>query len=163
MIVGGKNSAAIAALELYRGGAHVTLVHRQTTLSDRIKYWIRPDIDNRIKEGSIAAHFQSRVVEIRPTSVVVEAAGGERREIAADAVLLLTGYHPDFELLRTAGVQLDDRGAPVYSRDTLETNVPGLFVAGGMVGGFDTGAIFIENGRFHGEKIVRRVAHNLTI
>lgn len=154
LIVGGKNSAAIAALELYRAGAHVTLVHRGATLSDRIKYWIRPDIDNRIKEGSVAAHFGARVLEIRPTSVAVELASGEGRDIPADAVLLLTGYHPDFDLLERAGIQLDERRAPVFSPETMETNVPGLYVAGGLVGGLDTGAIFIENGRFHGEKIV---------
>jgi thioredoxin reductase (NADPH) len=154
LIVGGKNSAAIAALELYRAGAQVTLVHRAETLSDRIKYWIRPDIDNRIKEGSVTAFFRSRVAEIRPTSAVIELPGGERREIETDAVLLLTGYHPDFELLERAGVRLDERRAPIFNPDTMETSVPGLYVAGGMVGGLDTGAIFIENGRFHGEKIV---------
>ena len=115
LIVGGKNSAAIAALELYRAGAKVTLVHRNATLSDRIKYWIRPDIDNRIKEGSVTAHFESRLIEIRPTSAVVELPGGDRVEIQTDTVLLLTGYHPDFELLERAGVALgvnavSDRG-----------------------------------------------------
>ena len=155
LIVGGKNSAAIAALELYRAGAQVTLVHRQATLSDRIKYWIRPDIDNRIKEGSVTAHFESRVVEIRPTAATVELPTGERIEVPADTVLLLTGYHPDFALLERAGVTLGARREPVFNPETMETNVPGLFVAGGLVGGLDTGAIFIENGRFHGEKIVK--------
>lgn len=155
LIVGGKNSAAIAALELYRAGAQVTLVHRQATLSDRIKYWIRPDIDNRIKEGSVTAHFESRVVEIRPTAATVELPTGERIEVPADTVLLLTGYHPDFALLEGAGVTLGARREPVFNPETMETNVPGLFVAGGLVGGLDTGAIFIENGRFHGEKIVK--------
>lgn len=154
LVVGGKNSAAIAALELYRAGAQVTLVHRGETLSDRIKYWIRPDIDNRIKEGSVAAQFGARILEIRPTSAVVELATGERRDIPADAVLLLTGYHPDFDLLERAGIGLSDRRAPVFNPETMETNVRGLYVAGGLVGGLDTGAIFIENGRFHGEKIV---------
>lgn len=155
LIVGGKNSAAIAALELYRAGARVTLVHRGATLSDRIKYWIRPDIDNRIKEGSVTAHFQSRVVEIRPTAAIVELPSGERMEVETDAVLLLTGYHPDFDLLARAGVTLGEKQAPVFNPETMETDVPGLYVAGGLVGGLDTGAIFIENGRFHGEKIVR--------
>jgi len=154
LIVGGKNSAAIAALELYRAGAQVTLVHRGQTLSDRIKYWIRPDIDNRIKEGSVVAHFCARVLEIRPTSAIVELVTGERRDIPADAVLLLTGYHPDFDLLERAGILLNERRAPLFNPETMETNVPGLYVAGGLVGGLDTGAIFIENGRFHGERIV---------
>ena len=161
LIVGGKNSAAIAALELYRAGASVTLVHRNATLSDRIKYWIRPDIDNRIKEGSVTAHFESRLIEIRPTSAVVELPGGDRVEIQTDTVLLLTGYHPDFELLERAGVALGQRREPTFDPATMETNVPGLFVAGGLVGGLDTGAIFIENGRFHGEKIVKRVLQTL--
>ena len=161
LIVGGKNSAAIAALELYRAGASVTLVHRNATLSDRIKYWIRPDIDNRIKEGSVTAHFESRLIEIRPTSAVVELPGGDRVEIQTDTVLLLTGYHPDFELLERAGVALGQRREPAFDPATMETNVPGLFVAGGLVGGLDTGAIFIENGRFHGEKIVKRVLQTL--
>jgi thioredoxin reductase (NADPH) len=161
LVVGGKNSAAIASLELYRAGAQVTLVHRGETLSDRIKYWIRPDIDNRIKEGSVVAHFRSRVVEIRPTSVIVELGTGELKEIEADTVLLLTGYHPDFDLLQRAGVTLGNRREPMFDPETMETNVPGLFVAGGLVGGLDTGAIFIENGRFHGEKIVRRLRQTL--
>ncbi len=154
LIVGGKNSAAIAALELYRAGAQVTLVHRGATLSDRIKYWIRPDIDNRIKEGSVAAHFGAQVLQIRPTSAVIALASGEQCEIATDAVLLLTGYHPDFDLLERAGITLGEKRAPTFDPETMETNVPGLYVAGGMVGGLDTGAIFIENGRFHGDKIV---------
>src|SRR5262252_4491725 len=163
VIVGGKNSAAIAALELYRAGAMVTLVHRKGALSDRIKYWIRPDIDNRIKEGSIAARFESCVREILPTSVVVGpvADSAVREELPAEAVLLLTGYHPDFELLRGAGVQIDTRGTPTFDRETLETNVPGLFLAGGMVGGLDTSAIFIENGRFHGEQIMKAIARRM--
>ena len=164
LVVGGKNSAAIASLELYRAGAQVTLVHRGATLSDRIKYWIRPDIDNRIKEGSVRAHFESLVVEIRPTSaLVVHVPSGERTEIPIDAVLLLTGYHPDFGLLEGAGVALGPRREPLFDPETMETNVPGLFVAGGLVGGLDTGAIFIENGRFHGEKIVGELRRKLTI
>ncbi len=162
VIVGGKNGAAEAALELFRAGAHVTLVHRQATLGDTIKYWVRPDIENRIKEGSIAALFDTSVVEIRPGSVVVERAG-DRDEIAADSVLLLTGYHPDADLMRRAGVHCDaDTLAPDLNSETFETNVPNLFLAGGATAGRNTGSIFIENGRFHGERIVALVAERLS-
>jgi thioredoxin reductase (NADPH) len=161
VVVGGKNSAAIAALELYRGGAQVTLVHRHAALSPSIKYWIRPDIENRIKEGTIAARFESRVVEIRPEAVVIET-GGRREELSADAVLLLTGYHPDADLLRGAGVRVDDTSyIPAHDPETLETNVPGLYLAGAVVSGKETGRIFIENGRFHGEAVVRAIQRRL--
>jgi thioredoxin reductase (NADPH) len=157
VVVGGKNSAAIAALELYRAGATVTLVHRRDMLSDRIKYWIRPDIKNRIKEGSIAARFETRVVEITPRHVVVEAPGG-REEIEADAVFLLTGYHPDPELLGRAGVRVDaDILKPEHDLDTFETNVPGIYVAGSIVSGRNTNLTFIETGRFHGAAIVEAI------
>ena len=164
VIVGGKNSAAEAALELFRGGAHVTLVHRRAALGDSIKYWVKPDIENRIKEGSIAARFETSVVEITPTHVVVERAGlrGQRAEIAADAVFLLTGYHVDTNLLRAAGVRVDPESLkPEYDGDTFETNVPNLFVAGGAIAGKQTGTIFIENGRFHGQKIINVLAARL--
>ena len=159
VIVGGKNSAAEAALELYRNGAHVTLVHRGDTLGDSIKYWVRPDIDNRIKEGSIAARFNSRVVEITPTAVTIEGQDGAREEIPAEGVLLLTGYRADPEFLRRAGVSVDESTLePKHDPETFETNVPGLFVAGGQIAGRKTGTIFIENGRFHGEKIAQAIA-----
>jgi thioredoxin reductase (NADPH) len=171
VIVGGANSAAEAALELYRAGASVTLIHRHSELRSTIKYWVRPDIDNRIKEGSIAARFDTRVVEIRPTSVVVAGATADgsprgdletglprREEIPADAVFLLTGYRADSALLRGAGIMLNDREAPTCDPQTFESNVPGLFVAGGAIAGVDTGTVFIENGRFHGEKIVQVIA-----
>jgi thioredoxin reductase (NADPH) len=186
VIVGGGNSAAESALEMYRAGAHVTVVHRSPTLKPTIKYWVRPDIENRIKEGSIVAHFSAVVREIREGSVVIAPCRGfssalpenvavpedgsqdfdaparpalaAEREIPADAVYLLTGYRTDKELLRHAGVLLNERDAPVYDRETFETNVSGLFVAGGAVAGADTGTIFIENGRFHGEKIIQVIA-----
>ena len=157
VIVGGGNSAAEAALEMYRAGARVTLVHRWPELKSTIKYWVRPDIENRIKEGSISARFGVCVAEIRPTSVVL--AGGE--ELPADAVFLLVGYHADWDLQAAAGVELNDRRAPIYDPETFETNVPGLFVAGGALAGIDTGTIFIENGRFHGEKIIEVIARRL--
>ncbi|MEZ5416951.1 MAG: NAD(P)-binding domain-containing protein [Vicinamibacterales bacterium] len=161
VVVGGKNSACEAALDLFRNGAHVTLVHRGATLGDSVKYWVRPDMENRIKEGSIPAHFESRVVEIRPTAVVIETAG-TRHEIAADDVLLLTGYRADPAFLRGAGVELDPETlAPRHDPETFETNVPNLFVAGGQLAGVRTGTIFIENGRAHGERIARVLADRL--
>jgi thioredoxin reductase (NADPH) len=136
-------------------------------LKSTIKYWVRPDIENRIKEGSIAARFGACVKEIRSTSVVIVSADGpnvERRtsnverateeELPADAVYLLTGYRADSDLMCRAGILLNERQAPVYDPQTFETNVPGVFIAGGAIAGVDTGTIFIENGRFHGEKIV---------
>ena len=150
VVVGGKNSAAEASLELFRAGAHVTLVHRRATLGDSIKYWVRPDIENRIKEGSVAARFESTVMEITPTGVVIERLG-TRETLPAEGVFLLTGYHPDVDLMRRAGVQCDPESlTPSMNQETFETNVPNLFVAGGAVAGRQTGNIFIENGRFHG-------------
>jgi thioredoxin reductase (NADPH) len=158
VIVGGKNSAAEAALELFRAGAHVTLVHRRSALGESIKYWVRPDIENRIKEGSIAARFDSSVVAITATDVEIDHLG-TRERIPAERVFLLTGYHPDVELMMRAGVRCDPQTlAPDYNPETFETNVPGLFVAGGAVAGKNTGTIFIENGRFHGEKIITTIA-----
>ena len=162
VIVGGGNSAAESALEMYRSGAHVTLVHRSAELKSTIKYWVRPDIDNRIKEGSIAARFETCVTEIRPASIMVRSSvSHEVEEIPADAVYLLTGYRADSDLMTRAGVRLDERQAPLHDRETFETNVRGLFVAGGAIAGVDTGTIFIENGRFHGERIVAAIADRL--
>lgn len=158
VVVGGKNSAAEAALDLFRAGAGVTLVHRQAALGESIKYWVKPDIENRIKEGSIAARFDTRLVEIRPTTVVVDRAG-TTEEIDADAVFLLTGYRSDTTLLRNAGVDVDAKSCgPVFDPDTFETNVPGLYVAGAVVAGLESGKIFIENGRFHGEQVIAAIA-----
>jgi thioredoxin reductase (NADPH) len=161
VIVGGRNSAAEAALEIFRAGGHVTLVHRGAELGASIKYWVRPDIENRIKEGSIPVRFEARVVEIRPRVVVVERAGG-REEVPADAVLLLTGYRPDVALMQRAGIRCDEQTlAPALDPETFETNVPNLFVAGGAIAGRNTGSIFIENGRFHGERIIGTLADRL--
>lgn len=173
VIVGGKNSSCEAALELYRAGAQVTLVHRGPTLGDSVKYWVKPDVENRIREGAIAARFNTRVVEIRPTEVVLESVGerplwqdgkgGDRQTIAADAVLLLTGYHASPQFLRTAGVEVDEVSlTPRHDARTFETNVPNLFIAGGQLAGRRTGTVFIENGRFHGEQIAKVLAHRLS-
>lgn len=155
VIVGGKNSAAEAALEIHRAGGHVTIVHRGAAFGDSIKYWVKPDIENRVKEGSIAARFEANVVEIRPTDVVLDS--GET--LPAEGVLLLTGYRADPEFMRRAGVEINPETLePKYSAETYETNVPGLFVAGGQVAGKKTGTVFIENGRFHGEVIAKTLA-----
>ena len=161
VVVGGKNSAAEAGLELFRAGAHVTIVHRQAALGDSIKYWVKPDIENRIKEGSIAARFNACVTAITPTSVVIDQQGA-REDIPAEGVFLLTGYHPDVDLMRKAGIHVGDVTlAPELNMETFETNVPNLFIAGGAIAGKKTGNIFIENGRFHGQKIVDVLADRL--
>ncbi len=161
VVVGGGNSAAEAALELYRAGASVTLVHRRPAVNDTIKYWVLPDIQNRIKEGAIAARFDAQVIEITARAVVIGRAGG-REEVPAEGVFLLTGYHPDTELLGRAGVALDPITCmPVHDPDTFETNVPNLFLAGGVMSGRNTAPIFIENGRLHGERVVAVVAARL--
>ena len=162
VVVGGKNSAAEAALEIYRAGAaSVLLVHRGPALGESIKYWVKPDIENRIAEGSIKARFNTRVVEITPDDVVLTDGGGTWRE-PADAVLLLTGYRSDTTLLRAAGAAIDETlGAPVHDATTYETTVPNLFVIGAFIAGRQSGRIFIENGRFHGDVVISEIAGRL--
>jgi bacillithiol disulfide reductase len=161
VVVGGKNSAAETALELHRAGASVTLVHRHPTLGTSIKYWVKPDIENRIAEGSVAARFDTRIVEITRSHVIVEH-HGSKEQLPADRVFLMTGYHADFTLLDKCGVIVDPAsGVPVHDPATLESNVPNLFFAGGVLAGKDTAPIFIENGRFHGERIVKILAERL--
>ena len=157
VVVGGSNSAAEAALALFRAGALVTLVHRRERLSGSIKYWVKPDIENRIAENAIAARFETEVVRIGPASIEVEGPEG-REEIPAEVVYLLTGYHPDTALLERAGVRVDARTLqPEHDPQTLETNVPGLFVAGALVAGSEGNRVFIENGRFHGTTVVKAI------
>ena len=166
VIVGGKNSAAEAALDLYRAGASVLIVHRRATLGESIKYWVKPDIENRIKEGAIEARFLTRVIEIRPAEIVLAPAGTEippqpaaQTVVPADAVLLMTGYRSDTTLLRMAGAEIDEaEGAPVHDPETFETTVPNLFLAGAVVAGRQSGRIFIENGRFHGQRVIQEIA-----
>jgi thioredoxin reductase (NADPH) len=155
VVVGGRNSAAEAALDLHRAGARVTLVHREAALGGSIKYWVKPDIENRITEGSIPAMFETTVRQITSASVHVAGPRGAA-ELQADGVFLLTGYHPDWTLLERAGVAIDPVGAVArYDPDTLETDVPNLFLAGGVVSGRTSAPVFIENGRAHGERIAR--------
>jgi thioredoxin reductase (NADPH) len=154
VVIGGKNSAAEAALDLYRNGAKVTLVHRRAELGSTIKYWVRPDIENRIKSGQIRGLFETQVNRIEEGRVVVSNHTGEK-VLPADQVFALTGYHPDFQFLRSLGITLDPQtNKPVMDAQTHESNVPGIFVAGVVIGGNHTSEIFIENGRFHGKQIV---------
>jgi bacillithiol disulfide reductase len=160
-VIGGGNSAAISALDLFRHGAEVTLIHREPELSRHIKYWIRPDIENRIKEGSIRALFESRASEITPDAVLVLTPQGEVG-IKNDFVYALTGYHPDFDFLRNAGVVIDAKSSrPQCDSKTLESNVPGLYLAGVVISGRHTNEIFIENGRFHGKQIIEDINKRL--
>jgi thioredoxin reductase (NADPH) len=155
MVIGGKNSAAIAALELWRHGARVTLVHRGPDVHRHVKYWIKPDIENRIKNGEITGLFNSAVSEITLDSVRLETPSGPR-VLKNDFVFALVGYHPDFDFLESLGVRSEgpDR-LPICNPETLESNVPGIYLAGVIVAGARTNEIFIENGRFHGEQIAR--------
>ena len=154
VVIGGKNSAAEAALDLYRNGARVTLVHRNKDLGATVKYWVRPDIENRIKAGQVKALFETRVKEITTDEVVIENTAGERR-VPARQVFALTGYHPDYAFIEGLGVQLDPESRkPRLNPKTLESNVPGIHLAGVVTGGRHTGEIFIENGRLHGKQIV---------
>lgn len=153
VIVGAKNSAIEQALGGYRAGARVTVVHRADALKPSVKYWLRPDFENRVKAGEIAVRWATQVVEIGPSEVVAHGPGGPIR-LPADRVLLLTGYRPDFGLLRSIGIELDPgSGRPAHDPQTLESNVPGVYLAGSLTAGRFISEVFIENGRFDGEKI----------
>jgi thioredoxin reductase (NADPH) len=157
VVVGGGNSAAEAALDLWRSGARVTLVHFLPTFDKKIKPWVLPDFLNREKEGSIAARWESRVKEIRRGAVLITSPRGEEC-VKADFVYVMTGFAPNTQLLADAGVPIDPQtGIPKHDPDTLETSVPNLFIAGVVVAGYDANKVFIENGRYHGDKIVARL------
>ena len=183
LVVGGKNSAAIAALELWRHGARVTLVHRGPGMHPHVKYWIKPDIENRIKAGQVAAYFHSTVATIGLDEVVLKTPTAEVR-LANDFVFAMTGYHPDFTFLCQLGVEIRARSGgasgdvrapipdaslpgvdvcPVCDSKTLESNVPGIYLAGVIVAGSRTNEIFIENGRFHGRQIAADIKHKLAV
>ncbi len=157
-VIGGGNSAAETTLELFRAGVDVTLIHRGETLSPNLKYWVRPDIENRIERKEVPAHLGTRVVGIQPDALTLEDSEGRRREIANDFVLPLIGYRPDYPFLESLGVRSagPDR-TPVTDPETFATETPGLYLAGGVVAGMRTNRIFIENGRFHGEAILRHI------
>jgi thioredoxin reductase (NADPH) len=153
VVIGGKNSAAEAALELFRGGAHVTLIHRGAEMGKTLKYWVKPDIENRIRAGEIRAMFNTHVTRIEPHQVLVQNSNHETA-VPALQVFAMTGYHPDFSFLECQGIELDpETRRPKVNSETLETNRPGIYVAGVVVGGKNTSDIFIENGRFHGRQI----------
>jgi thioredoxin reductase (NADPH) len=153
VVVGGRNSAVEAALRLFRSGARVTLVYRGREFPRSVKYWLKPDIENRIAAGEIAARFEANVIRIEPHQVVVQS-GTADAALPADRVYALTGYHPDFELFRRIGIQFDrETGRPTVDPATLETTVPGVHLAGSLTAGYRISEVFIENGRFDGEKI----------
>lgn len=161
LVIGGKNSAAISALDLWRHGARVTVVYRGANLHNHVKYWIRPDIENRIKSGEIKAYFSSTVGEIAADHVLLDTPEGVVR-VKNDFVFALTGYHPDYDFLRSMGIELSpDQCRPVCDPETLESNIPGIYVAGVIVAGSRTSEIFIENGRFHGQQIARHLKTKL--
>jgi thioredoxin reductase (NADPH) len=162
LVIGGKNSAAIAALDLWRHGARVTLVHRGEALHRHIKYWIKPDIENRIKNNEIAAYMSTTVKSIAEDTATLATPTGEVT-LPNQFVFALTGYHPDFRFIESLGIQLDAGNArcPVCNRATLESNVPGIYLAGVIVAGERTNEIFIENGRFHGALIAKDLAAKL--
>jgi len=162
LVVGGKNSAAIAALELWRHGARVTMVHRREGISSSVKYWIKPDVENRIKAGQVNAYFNSTVKEIAPDYVLLNTPEGEVT-LANDWVFAMTGYHPDFDFLRGLGIQFrgDADKKPIVDPRTLESNVPGIYLAGVLIAGMRTSEIFIENGRFHGLAIAADLKQKL--
>jgi thioredoxin reductase (NADPH) len=162
VVIGGKNSAAIAALDLWRHGARVTLVHRGAEMHRHVKYWILPDINNRIKNGEIAAYFSSTVTNISEDEVTLATPQGPLT-LPNHFVFALTGYHPDFDFIERLGVRLDEENdrVPVCDPSTLESNVPGIYLAGVIVAGERTNEIFIENGRFHGQLIAEALREKL--
>lgn len=159
LVVGANNSAVDAALETWRKGAEVTMVVRKNEIGSRVKYWVRPDIVNRIKEGSIKAYFNSEVIEIREKEVLIQTPDGEVA-IANDRVIAATGYQPNLGFLEKLGVQLsnDEVRKPQYASETHETNIPGMYLAGVICGGMDTHSLFIENSREHALKIITHIS-----
>ncbi len=162
LIVGGKNSAVEAALDLWRHGARVTVVHRGDKLSAGVKYWILPDFENRVAQGSIALRLKTEAKEFHPGCTIVETEG-KQGEIKTDFAFILIGYRPDVTFLQRLGIHVEPESlVPAHDPETMETNIPGLFVAGGMVGGKFNNKVFIENGREHGKKIVDAILHKIS-
>lgn len=158
VVVGASNSAVDAALEIWQKGGNVTMVVRGESIGDRVKYWVKPNIENRIAEGSIAAYFESELEEIKPEEVIIRTPEG-KVTLPNDFVIALTGYRPNFEFLEALGITLSQDGKyyPTYNEETMETNVPGLYLAGVICGGMDTHLWFIENSVIHAKKIVKAI------
>lgn len=158
IVVGASNSAVDAALEIYRKGGDVTMIVRKHQIGERVKYWVRPDIINRIEEGSIKGLFNARLAEIREKEVIIETPEG-KKSLENDFVLLLTGYRPNFKFLQDIGINLgdDNRKIPEYNPETMETNVPGIYLAGVICGGMETHKWFIENSRIHAKIILENI------
>ncbi|OEY71876.1 YpdA family putative bacillithiol disulfide reductase [Salegentibacter salarius] len=163
IVVGASNSAVDAALEIYRKGGEVTMIVRKKEIGRRVKYWVRPDIDNRIKEGSIKAFFNANLKEIKEKEVIIETPEGDKI-LENDFVLMLTGYRPNFEFLKNMGIDLSDDGRkiPKYNEETMETNVKGIYLAGVICGGVETHKWFIENSRVHAAMIMKDLARKET-
>lgn len=162
IVVGASNSSVDAALEIWRKGGNVTMVIRGDDIGERVKYWVRPDILNRIEEGSIKAYFNTEIVEIKEDEVIISTPHGIKT-IPNDFVVALTGYTPDFKLLKNTGVKLsdDDKKLPKYNPETMETNVKGLYLAGVICGGMETHKWFIENSRIHAKIIAEHIETHL--
>lgn len=163
-VIGAANSACDVALELYHKDAEVTMIVRGSAINDRVKYWIKPNIENRIREGSIKVHFNSRVKEIRPHEIVIDTPNGEKT-LENDFVLAMTGYQPDFHFLESIGITCDPGNDQmlVYDPETHETAVPGIYVAGVVCGGLKTNKFFIENAKDHSERIIQNILSKLNI
>ncbi len=164
MVVGAANSACDVALETYLKGSEVTMVIRESDIYEGVKYWIRPNIENRIKEGSITAYFDSTVKEIKPEEVIIRTPKGVVT-VSNDFVLAMTGYQPDYSLLERIGIatQEDKYRTPVYDEETLETNLPGIYLAGVICGGLKTNKFFIENSRIHAQQIIRHITQTIQV
>ena len=158
VVIGSSNSAVDAALEIYRKGGNVTMIIRHHEISKSVKYWVKPDIENRIKEGNIKAFFGAELLEVKPHSAVFKTNTGEIKEIENDFVLAMTGYLPDFEFLKNIGISLKGECQnPYYNPETMETNVDGIYLAGVICGGRDTHLWFIENSRIHAKQIIKDI------
>lgn len=158
VVIGSSNSSVDAALEIYRKGGNVTMIVRKNEISKSVKYWVKPDIENRIKEGSIKAFFGAELLEVKKHSVIFKTETGEIKEIENDFVLAMTGYLPDFNFLRNIGIDLQNECLnPNYNPDTMESNIEGIYLAGVVCGGKDTHLWFIENSRIHAKQIIKNI------